>query len=151
MNSMALRMAAAVLLTVCGFCLGDARRQKLTARRRTLEAVTELLTRLRQEIAYRRTDLGQLYHTLATEYDSSNPLGNTFRLGNCFQQMVPPESLKTEEAACFTACFADLGHADANVALKRYVHSDMKRKKSEMQRVFSAVWKKCPAQLHASA
>ena len=44
-----------------------------------------------------------------------------------------------------------LGHADANVTLKRYVHSDMKRKKSEMQRVFSAVWKKCPAQLHASA
>ena len=44
-----------------------------------------------------------------------------------------------------------LGHADANVTLKRYVHTDMKRKKSEMQRVFSAVWKKCPAQLHASA
>ena len=39
-----------------------------------------------------------------------------------------------------------LGHADANVTLKRYVHSDMKRKKSEMQRVFSAVWKKRPAQ-----
>ena len=113
MNSMALRMAAAVLLTVCGFCLGDARRQKLTARRRTLEAVTELLTRLRQEIAYRRTDLGQLYHTLATEYNSGSPLGNTFRLGNCFQQMVPPEPLKTEESACFTACFADLGRADA--------------------------------------
>ena len=44
-----------------------------------------------------------------------------------------------------------LGHADANVTLKRYVHSDIKRKKSEMQRVFSAVWKKCPAQLHTSA
>ena len=44
-----------------------------------------------------------------------------------------------------------LGHADANVTLKRYVHSDMKRKKSEMQRVFSAVWKKYPAQLHVSA
>ena len=27
--------------------------------------------------------------------------------------MVPPEPLKTEEAACFTACFADLGRADA--------------------------------------
>ena len=34
-----------------------------------------------------------------------------------------------------------LGHADANVTLKRYVHTDMKRKKTEMQRVFSAV---CP-------
>ena len=37
-----------------------------------------------------------------------------------------------------------LGHADANVTLKRYVHSDMKRKKTEMQRVFAAVWKKRP-------
>ena len=39
-----------------------------------------------------------------------------------------------------------LGHADANVTLKRYVHTDMNRKKIEMQRVFSAVWKKRPAQ-----
>lgn len=35
-----------------------------------------------------------------------------------------------------------LGHTDANVTLKRYVHSDMKRKRSEMERVFSAAWKK---------
>lgn len=35
-----------------------------------------------------------------------------------------------------------LGHTDANITLKRYVHSDMKRKRSEMQRIFSAVWKK---------
>lgn len=35
-----------------------------------------------------------------------------------------------------------LGHADANVTLKRYVHSDMKHKRSEMERIFSAVWKK---------
>lgn len=39
-----------------------------------------------------------------------------------------------------------LGHADANITLKRYVHTDMKRKKVEMQRVFSAIWKKRPAQ-----
>lgn len=35
-----------------------------------------------------------------------------------------------------------LGHTDANITLKRYVHSDMKRKRSEMERIFSAVWKK---------
>ena len=35
-----------------------------------------------------------------------------------------------------------LGHTDANVTLKRYVHSDMKRKRSELERIFSAVWKK---------
>ena len=39
-----------------------------------------------------------------------------------------------------------LGHADANVTLKRYVHTDLKRKKTEMQRVFSAAWKQRPAQ-----
>lgn len=35
-----------------------------------------------------------------------------------------------------------LGHTDANITLKRYVHSDMKRKRTEMERVFSAAWKK---------
>lgn len=35
-----------------------------------------------------------------------------------------------------------LGHADANITLKRYVHSDMKRKRSEMERIFSVVWRK---------
>ena len=44
-----------------------------------------------------------------------------------------------------------LGHADANITLKRYVHTDMKRKKLEMQRVFSAVWKKRPTQVHSLA
>lgn len=34
-----------------------------------------------------------------------------------------------------------MGHADANVTLKRYVHSDMNHKRSEMERIFSAVWK----------
>lgn len=34
-----------------------------------------------------------------------------------------------------------LGHKDANITLKRYVHSDMKRKRSEVERTFSAVWK----------
>lgn len=34
-----------------------------------------------------------------------------------------------------------LGHTDANITLKRYVHSDMKRKRSEMERIFSSVWK----------
>ncbi len=60
MSAVALRWAAAALLAVCGFCAGDARRQKLVRRRRTLEQTIALLTRLRQEIAYRRTDLGQL-------------------------------------------------------------------------------------------
>lgn len=35
-----------------------------------------------------------------------------------------------------------LGHTDANITLKRYVHSDLKRKRMEMERIFSAVWNK---------
>lgn len=35
-----------------------------------------------------------------------------------------------------------LGHTDANITLKRYVHSDIKRMRSELERVFSVVWNK---------
>ena len=62
-----LRWAAALLLTAAGFCAGDARRQRLAARRRALEETAGLLARLRQEIGYRRADLGLLYRTLAAE------------------------------------------------------------------------------------
>lgn len=34
-----------------------------------------------------------------------------------------------------------MGHTDANITLKRYVHSDMKRKRREMERIFTATWK----------
>lgn len=33
-----------------------------------------------------------------------------------------------------------MGHTDPNITLKRYVHSDMKRKRSEIERIFSVVW-----------
>ena len=37
-----------------------------------------------------------------------------------------------------------LGHADPNVTLRRYVHSNLGRKRSELERVFAALWR--PAQ-----
>lgn len=113
MSGAVFRLTAAVLLTVGGFCVGEARRQKLTARRRALESVLELLTRLRQEIAYRRTDLNRLYAVLAAGGSPGGPLEKVFRDAEGFGQMQPPTTLREEEAACFAACFGGLGHADA--------------------------------------
>ena len=42
-----------------------------------------------------------------------------------------------------------LGHADPNVTLRRYVHSNLGRKRSELERVFAALWR--PAQPPARA
>lgn len=112
MSGAVFRLTAAILLTVGGFCVGEARRQKLSARRRTLEAVLELLTRLRQEIAYRRTDLNRLYAALAAGCSPGDPLAKSFGAAG-FGQMEPPAALAGEEAACFSACFRGLGHADA--------------------------------------
>lgn len=113
MSGSVLRLGAAALLTVCGFCAGDARRQKFSVRRRTLEAVISLLTRLRQEISYRRTDLNALYRSLAAGQSASSPLAASFQTGDTFSRMAPPGSLRPEEAACFTECFSSLGHTDA--------------------------------------
>lgn len=38
-----------------------------------------------------------------------------------------------------------MGHTDPNITLKRYVHSDMNRKRSEMNRIFADLWRRCPA------
>lgn len=113
MSSTALRLAAAALLTLCGFCAGDTRRQKRSARRRILEEIMGLLMRLRQEIACRRTDLNQLYQTLTSEYPPDSLLKNIFLQGSCFQKLPPPDLLEKEQAACFSECFSGLGRTDA--------------------------------------
>lgn len=108
-----LRLAAALLLTAGGFCAGDARRQRLAARRRALEEVIGLLTRLRQEIGYRRADLGPLCRTLAAEYGPDSALGRALAGADGFARLAPPAPLEKGEAACFTECFAGLGRSDA--------------------------------------
>lgn len=113
MSGTALRLAAAALLTLCGFCAGDTRRQKRSARRRTLEEIVGLLIRLRQEIACRRTDLNRLYQTLAPEYPPDSPLKQIFLQGSSFQSLPPPDLLEQEQAACFLECFSGLGRTDA--------------------------------------
>lgn len=122
MSGGSLRLAAAVLLTVCGFCAGDIRRQKLSARRRALENMIALLTRLRQEISYRRTDLGLLYRTLAAEEQDDSPLEASFRKGGSFHQMAPPAMLRPDESACFIECFSSLGRTDAKQECARLTY-----------------------------
>ena len=109
----ALRWAAAVLLAAGGLCVGEARCQQLAQRRRALEEATALLARLRQEIGYRRADLGRLYAVLAAEYGPASALGRAMAAAESFGQMPPPAPLRQEEAACLTECLAALGRADA--------------------------------------
>lgn len=123
MSAAGFRWAAAALLTLSGFCAGNARRQHLTARRRTLEAIIALLTRLRQEIAYRRRDLDRLYQAVAGGCGPGDPLAQTIRSAGSFRQMAPPAVLRQEEADCFAACFAELGHADAKQECARLDYS----------------------------
>ncbi len=108
-----LRWAAALLLMLGGFCAGDARRQGLTQRRRALEELAGLLARLRQEIGYRRADLGRLYRALAAGYGPASPLGRAMAGAESFAQMAPPGALRSGEAACLAECLAALGRADA--------------------------------------
>lgn len=109
----ALRLLATALLAAGGFCAGDARRQRMTARRMALEEAIALLTRLRQEIGYRRADLGRLYPVLAAEQDPRTPLGRAMGAADAFGQVEPPAPLRPEEADCLRACLADLGRAGA--------------------------------------
>ena len=45
------------------------------------------------------------------------------------------------QAGCDIKTLSELlGHADHNITLRRYVHSNMNRKRRELERVFAAVW-----------
>lgn len=113
MSDTALRLAAAALFTLCGFCVGDIRRQNRSARRRALEETVGLLMRLRQEIACRRTDLNWLYQTLMSEYPLNSSLKKSFCKGTCFQNLQPPALLQQEQTVCFVECFSGIGRTDA--------------------------------------
>ena len=49
------------------------------------------------------------------------------------------------QAGCDIKTLSELlGHADPNITLRRYVHSNLNRKRRELERVFAALWR--PAQ-----
>ena len=54
------------------------------------------------------------------------------------------------QAGCDIKTLSELlGHADPNITLRRYVHSNLNRKRRELERVFAALWR--PAQPPACA
>lgn len=63
----ALRWAGALMLALCGWCVGDALAQKLQAEVDALEDTVHLLEDIREEIAFRRQDLGRLRERLTRE------------------------------------------------------------------------------------
>ena len=68
-----------------------------------------LLERIRQEVAFRRADLQQLYAELCRE-------GILESGARCLQEAPPPEGLTREEQQCFRTCMSGLGRAEAQQA-----------------------------------
>lgn len=100
-----LRALGALLLIGCGGCAGSAWQARLKARTDALRQTVRLLRRVRQEVAYRRTDFARLAQTLCRE--------GILPPGAVLQGLAPPPALRREEAACFAECFGGLGRSGA--------------------------------------
>lgn len=105
-----LRVVCGFFWVACGWCVGDAAclhtRQHLDA----LEQTLLLLQRVRQEVGYRRADLGQLFGRLKAE---------GLVKGESFRTICPPPGLTGPERACFAECFSGLGRAEAEQECQR--------------------------------
>ncbi|MGN0662769.1 MAG: hypothetical protein ACI4LE_06435 [Faecalibacterium sp.] len=109
----ALRVAGALLLVGCGWFAGGAFQGRLDGHAEVVRQVTRLLERVRQEIAYRRTDPDRLYAQLGRE-GLLCP-----RPGGMLQTLAPPSELTAEESECFSECFSGLGRASAEQECER--------------------------------
>lgn len=104
-----LRLAGACCWVVCGWFGGDFFCVQTQTHLDALDKTIGLLTRLRQEISCRRTDLNTLYRLLSQEHALDflpHPAEN-------FQTLEPPPSFSPQEADCFRECFSELGHTEA--------------------------------------
>lgn len=106
-----LRILGALALVGCGWCTGGAVQAKIAAHEAALRRCIELLRRVRQEVAYRRTDLGVLSEELQRE--------GLLPPGSALQTLAAPPELAKPEAACFAACFSQLGRAGAQQECER--------------------------------
>ena len=77
-----------------------------TLKREVDERITAHVERIRQEVAFRRSDLQQLYAELCRE-------GILESGARCLQEAPPPEGLTREEQQCFRTCMSGLGRAEA--------------------------------------
>ena len=104
-----LRLLAAMLLVVCGWCAGNTVCLRARAHLEALQATLGLLQLIRQEIACRQTGLDRLYCRLVRE----GTLPPTASPDGRLQTLTPPSALEHPEAALFTECFAGLGRTPA--------------------------------------
>ena len=107
-----LRWAGALMLTFCGWCAGDALAQKLQAEVDALEDTVHLLEDIREEIAFRRQDLGRLCAHLTRK-------GRLHTQSGTMQTALPPPALGRREAEWFRECFAGLGRTEAEQECQR--------------------------------
>ena len=103
---MMLHILGALLLPLCGWLAGDAIQARAVQHLAALQKCLALLERIRQEVAFRRADLQQLYAELCRE-------GILESGAHCLQEAPPPEGLTLEEQQCFRMCMSGLGRAEA--------------------------------------
>ena len=101
-----LHILGALLLPLCGWLAGDAIQARAVQHLAALQKCLALLERIRQEVAFRRADLQQLYAELCRE-------GILESGARCLQEAPPPEGLTREEQQCFRTCMSGLGRAEA--------------------------------------
>ena len=101
---MMLHILGALLLPLCGWLAGDAIQARAVQHLAALQKCLALLERIRQEVAFRRADLQQLYAELCRE-------GILESGARCLQEAPPPEGLTREEQQCFRTCMSGLGRA----------------------------------------
>ena len=96
---MMLHILGALLLPLCGWLAGDAIQARTVQHLAALQKCLALLERIRQEVAFRRADLQQLYAELCRE-------GILESGARCLQEAPPPEGLTREEQQCFRTCMS---------------------------------------------
>lgn len=96
---MMLHILGALLLPLCGWLAGDAIQARAVQHLAALQKCLALLERIRQEVAFRRADLQQLYAELCRE-------GILESGARCLQEAPPPEGLTREEQQCFRTCMS---------------------------------------------
>lgn len=76
---MMLHILGALLLPLCGWLAGDAIQARTVQHLAALQKCLALLERIRQEVAFRRADLQQLYAELCREGILENPAPAAYR------------------------------------------------------------------------
>ena len=109
---MMLHILGALLFPLCGWLAGDAIQARTVQHLAALQKCLALLERIRQEVAFRRADLQQLYAELCRE-------GILESGARCLQEAPPPEGLTREEQQCFRTCMSGLGRAEAQQECQR--------------------------------